>query len=232
MDEDVDIPVAGTALPGHVTLPAGARGIVLFAHGSGSSRHSPRNRYVATVLQEARPGHAAVRPAHPARGGATAPTSSTSTCWPSGSVPSRSGPCASLGRRPAGGLLRREHRAAAALAAAATRTRQIAAVVSRGGRPDLAIPVLDRVHRAHAAHRRRPRRDGARAQPAGAAAPARARSSLAVVPGATHLFEEPGTLAQAARLARDWFLDHLAGPGSATPTDWAAAAQPPGLRDN
>jgi len=57
-------------------------------------------------------------------------------------------------------------------------------------------------------------------------------NSLAVVPGATHLFEEPGTLAQAARLARDWFLDHLASPGGAMPTDWAAAAHPPGLRDN
>jgi len=231
VDEDVDIPVAGTALPGHVTLPAGARGIVLFAHGSGSSRHSPRNRYVATVLQEGGLGTllfdllTSGEEAH------------RSNVFDIDLLAERLGAVTEWTvRQPWGtglqvGYFGASTGAAAALAAAATRTRQIAAVVSRGGRPDLAIPVLDRVTAPTllivGSHDEMVLELNRRAQ-----RHLHCENSLAVVPGATHLFEEPGTLAQAARLARDWFLDHLASPGGAMPTDWAAAAHPPGLRDN
>ncbi|MDF2144632.1 phosphoribosyltransferase family protein [Knoellia sp. p5-6-4] len=215
LDEDVDIPVAGTALPGHVTLPAGAGAIVLFAHGSGSSRHSPRNRYVATVLQEGGLGTLLfdlLTPAEEAHRSNVfdidllAERLVTVTDW--------------VVRQPWGaplqvGYFGASTGAAAALAAAAVRTRQIAAVVSRGGRPDLAIPVLDRVTAPTllivGSHDEMVLELNRRAQ-----RQLTCECDLAVVPGATHLFEEPGTLAQAARLARDWFLGHLAVRGSMT----------------
>jgi putative phosphoribosyl transferase len=215
LDEDVDIPIAGTALQGHVTLPAGAGSVVLFAHGSGSSRHSPRNRYVATVLQEGGLGTLLFDLLTPAEEGhrsnvfdidLLAERLVTVTDW--------------VVRQDWGaplqvGYFGASTGAAAALAAAAVRTRQIAAVVSRGGRPDLAIPVLDRVtaptllivgsrdEMVLELNRRAQRHLSC-------------ENDLAVVPGATHLFEEPGTLAQAARLARDWFVGHLARPGALT----------------
>jgi putative phosphoribosyl transferase len=215
VDEDVDIPIAGTALQGHVTLPSGATEIVLFAHGSGSSRHSPRNRYVATVLQEGGLGTLLfdlLTPAEEAHRSNVfdidllAERLVTVTDW--------------VVRQPWGaplqiGYFGASTGAAAALAAAAVRTRQIAAVVSRGGRPDLAMPVLDKVtaptllivggwdEMVLELNRRAQRQ-------------LHCENELAVVPGATHLFEEPGTLAQAARLARDWFVDHLAMQGSVT----------------
>jgi putative phosphoribosyl transferase len=215
VDEDVDIPIAGTALQGRVTLPAGATGIVLFAHGSGSSRHSPRNRYVATVLQEGGLGTllfdllTTAEEAHRSNVfdiDLLAERLVTVTDW--------------VVRQPWGARLQVGYfgastGAAAALAAAAVRTRQIAAVVSRGGRPDLAMPVLDKVtaptllivggwdEMVLELNRRAQRQ-------------LRCENDLAVVPGATHLFEEPGTLAQAARLARDWFVGHLARQGSMT----------------
>jgi len=215
VDEDVDVPIAGTALQGHVTLPAGATEIVLFAHGSGSSRHSPRNRYVATVLQEGGLGTLLFDLLTPAEEGhrsnvfdidLLAERLVTVTDW--------------VVRQPWGaplqvGYFGASTGAAAALAAAAVRTRQIAAVVSRGGRPDLAMPVLDKVtaptllivggwdEMVLELNRRAQRQ-------------LHCENELAVVPGATHLFEEPGTLAQAARLARDWFVDHLARQGSVT----------------
>lgn len=213
VDEDVDIPVAGTALQGHVTLPAGATAVVVFAHGSGSSRHSPRNRYVATVLQEGGLGTLLfdlLTPAEEAHRSNVfdidllAERLVAVTDW--------------VARQPWGSFLQVGYfgastGAAAALAAAAVRTRQIAAVVSRGGRPDLAMPVLDKVtaptllvvggwdEMVLELNRRAQRR-------------LHCENELAVVPGATHLFEEPGTLAQAARLARDWFVGHLARQGS------------------
>ena len=215
VDEDVDVAIAGTALQGHVTLPAGATEIVLFAHGSGSSRHSPRNRYVATVLQEGGLGTLLFDLLTPAEEGhrsnvfdidLLAERLVTVTDW--------------VVRQPWGaplqvGYFGASTGAAAALAAAAVRTRQIAAVVSRGGRPDLAMPVLDKVtaptllivggwdEMVLELNRRALRQ-------------LHCENELAVVPGATHLFEEPGTLAQAARLARDWFVDHLARQGSVT----------------
>ena len=209
VDADIEIPAAAVTLSGHATVPQGARGIVVFAHGSGSSRHSPRNRYVATVLQEGGLGtvlfdlltsgedgqRSAVFDIALLTGRLAEVTSwLTVQDWAAGLPLGYFG--ASTG-------------AAAALAAAAARPQDVAAVVSRGGRPDLAMPVLGDVraptllvvgghdeavlelNRTAQAHLRCPNR-------------------LAVVPGATHLFEEPGTLAQAAQLARDWFLEHLA----------------------
>jgi len=215
VDEDVDIPIAGTALQGHVTLPAGATAIVLFAHGSGSSRHSPRNRYVATVLQEGGLGTllfdllTTAEEAHRSNVFDIDLLSErlvTVTDW--------------VGRQPWGtplqvGYFGASTGAAAALAAAALRGGHIAAVVSRGGRPDLAMPVLDKVtaptllivggwdEMVLELNRRAQRQ-------------LRCENELAVVPGATHLFEEPGTLAQAARLARDWFVGHVVRQGSMT----------------
>ena len=146
-DEEVVMPAAArSASAGHLTVPEGAAGVVVFAHGSGSSRHSPRNRYVAGVLQRGGPGHAAVRPAHPARRSATGPTCSTSTCSPAGSaeVTHWLRAPAATAARPAVGYFGASTGAAAALWAAAEPGADIAAVVSRGGRPDLAGPRLAR----------------------------------------------------------------------------------------
>ena len=207
-DEDVEIPAPPVRLPGHVTLPEGAAGVVLFAHGSGSSRHSPRNRYVAGVLNRAGLGTLLFDLLTPAEERTRANVFdvellaqrlSLATWW--------------LRRQPglhnvAIGYFGASTGAAAALWAAAGQP-EIGAVVSRGGRPDLAAPRLSAVQAPTLLivggldgtvlemNRR-------------ALAQLRGQSRVAVVPGATHLFEEPGTLAAAAALARDWFSTHLA----------------------
>jgi len=200
-------PIAGTTrLAGSLTVPAGAPGIVIFAHGSGSSRHSPRNRYVAAVLAEAGLGtllfdlltsEEEVDRANVFDIGLLADRLSQVTAW--------------LRDRPRAepiGYFGASTGAAAALWAAAEPGMDIAAVVSRGGRPDLAGPQLAAVtaptllivggqDTAVLDLNRR------------ALAELACDKDLAVVPGATHLFEEPGTLAAAAALARDWFLRYL-----------------------
>ena len=202
-------PEAGVVrLAGYLTVPENAPGIVVFAHGSGSSRHSPRNRYVAGVLNEAGLGTLLVDLLTPEEEadranafdiGLLAGRLAEVTGW------LRAQPRAA---RAAIGYFGASTGAAAALWAAAGPGAGIAAVVSRGGRPDLARPrlaavtaptllivggrdevVLDLNQRAQAE--------------------LRCENGLAVVPGATHLFEEPGTLDAAAGLARDWFLSHL-----------------------
>ncbi|HWN00881.1 MAG TPA: dienelactone hydrolase family protein, partial [Streptosporangiaceae bacterium] len=202
-------PEAGVVrLAGYLTVPENAPGIVVFAHGSGSSRHSPRNRYVAGVLNEAglgtllfdllTPEEEADR-ANAFDIGLLAGRLAEVTGW------LRAQPRAA---HAAIGYFGASTGAAAALWAAAEPGAGIAAVVSRGGRPDLARPrlaavtaptllivggrdevVLDLNQRAQAE--------------------LRCENGLAVVPGATHLFEEPGTLDAAAGLARDWFLSYL-----------------------
>lgn len=208
VDEDVRIPVTGAELQGRLTVPAGAVGVVLFAHGSGSSRHSPRNRYVAEVLQQAGIGTLlfdllTVNEEHDRRMvfdiellagrlvGATAwlRKQTAVTGLPVGYFGASTG-------------------AAAALLAAAAPHQDIAAVVSRGGRPDLAIPQLHHVTAPTlliVGSRDEMVLDLNRE----AQRHLRCENDLAVVPGATHLFEEPGTLTQAAGLARDWFRSHL-----------------------
>ena len=202
-------PEAGVVrLAGYLTVPEDASGIVVFAHGSGSSRHSPRNRHVADVLNDAglgtllfdllTPGEEADR-SNVFDIGLLAGRLAEVTGWL----------CAQpQAANAAIGYFGASTGAAAALWAAAEPGADIAAVVSRSGRPDLARPRLTAVTA--------PTllivggRDGVvldlnrRAQ-----AELRCENGLAVVPGANHLFEEPGTLDAAAGLARDWFISHL-----------------------
>ena len=209
-DEEVEVIDGTVRLAGQLTVPADARGIVVFAHGSGSSRHSPRNRYVAAVLnqaglgtllfdlltpdEEARPGQ---RVRHRAAGRAAW---SASRSW------LRAQPEAAGVQV---GYFGASTGAAAALWAAAEPDARIAAVVSRGGRPDLAGPRL-----RWSGRRRCSSSAAATTVVLGlnrqAQAQLRCENDLVVVPGATHLFEEPGTLTAAAELARDWFTRHLA----------------------
>jgi putative phosphoribosyl transferase len=200
-------PIAGTTpLAGNLTEPAGLAGTVIFAHGSGSSRHSPRNRYVAAVLAEAGLGTLLFDLLTPAEEadranvfdiGLLASRLSQVTAWLRTQQPGE--PVGYFGASTG---------AAAALWAAAAPGADIAAVVSRGGRPDLAAERLSAViaptllivggHDAAVLDLNR-----------SALAELRCSKQLAVVPGATHLFDEPGTLEAAAALARDWFIGNL-----------------------
>ncbi len=208
LDEDVEITAAGVTLPGRLTVPPDARGVVLFAHGSGSSRHSPRNRYVAEVLQHAGIGTLLFDLL------TTAEEHDRRLVFDVTLLATRlAGATAWLRRHPAAsglslGYFGASTGAAAALWAAADPRQDVAAVVSRGGRPDLAIPQLHHVRAATlliVGGRDTMVLDLNRE----AQRHLRCKNDLAVVPGATHLFEEPGTLARAAALARDWFSDHL-----------------------
>jgi len=215
LDERVaQIPAGSETLEGNLSIPDRARAVILFAHGSGSSRHSPRNRFVARVLNDA--------------GLATLVTDLLTadeeevdevtrhlrfditllaqrlvaiTDW--------------LAVQPEAqemriGYFGASTGAAAALVAAAERPAVVGAIVSRGGRPDLAGPALPRV--------RAPtllivggndfpvlelNREALREL--------RAEAELSIVPGATHLFEEPGALEEVARLSAQWFTRHLGG---------------------
>ncbi|HEX6425352.1 MAG TPA: phosphoribosyltransferase family protein [Acidimicrobiales bacterium] len=207
-DAEVSIPAGPVTLAGRLTVPDGAAGVVVFAHGSGSSRHSPRNQYVAGVLNEAGLGtllfdlltvSEEVDRANVFDIGLLARRLVDATRW--------------LRTRDeahglAAGYFGASTGAAAALWAAADLGSDVTAVVSRGGRPDLAgarlgdvvAPTLLIV--------------GGRDEVVldlnrQAQAQLRCENRLAVVPGATHLFEEPGTLQQAAGLARDWLADRL-----------------------
>ena len=214
-DAEVEIPSRGVRLQGQLHLPVPARGVVLFAHGSGSSRHSPRNRYVAGVLQQAGLGTLLLDLLTPAeeRNRANvfdiellARRLSAATDW----LATRQDTAACTV-----GYFGASTGAGAALWAASEPTARIDAVVSRGGRPDLAGPRLSAVraptllivgsydHEVLELNRK-------------AKSMMRCPNQLAVVQGATHLFEEPGTLAAAAILARDWFVDYLL-PANTTP---------------
>ncbi|MFG2879215.1 phosphoribosyltransferase family protein [Streptomyces sp. NPDC048337] len=203
---EVEVDAGGVALAGDLTLPEGAGAVVMFAHGSGSSRHSPRNRAVAADLNRAGLGTLLFDLLTPAEEGHRANVFAIEV----------------LARRLAdatGWLRSRESLpigyfgastgAAAALWAAADEDSGIGAVVSRGGRPDLAAPrlagvraptllivggrdtmVLDLNRQAQQELRH-------------------CENRLEIVPGATHLFEEPGTLDEVSALARDWFTRHL-----------------------
>lgn len=209
---EVRVDADGVSLAGDLTIPAGAAGIVVFAHGSGSSRHSPRNRYVAEVLNAAglatllldllTPDEEADR-ANVFDIALLARRLVGATSWLAGRPDTAALPVCYFGASTGAG---------AALVAAADPGVDVAAVVSRGGRPDLAGDALGAVtaptllivggHDEAVLDLNR--------QARGAMTAAECR--LAVVPGATHLFEEPGTLEAAAALARDWFVDRLAGP--------------------
>ncbi|MFB7590098.1 alpha/beta family hydrolase [Streptomyces sp. NPDC056169] len=207
-DSDVRIPVTGATLGGRLAVPDGATGVVLFAHGSGSSRHSPRNRAVAAALNRAGLGtllfdllteSEATDRAHVFDTPLLAGRLASVTEWLAGEPGGSDLPIGYFGASTG---------AAAALWAAADPSSGVAAVVSRGGRPDLAGEHLARV--------RAPTllvvggRDALvldlnrRAQ-----ALLRCENRLTVVPGATHLFEEPGALEEVAELATDWFAEHF-----------------------
>jgi putative phosphoribosyl transferase len=202
-------PAAGQVrLAGHLTVPEDAAGIVVFAHGSGSSRHSPRNQYVARVLAEAGLGtllfdlltaEEELDRANVFDIGLLARRLTEVTGW------LRSQPCA-IGA--VVGYFGASTGAAAALWAAAEPDAGVAAVVSRGGRPDLARPRLAAVP-APTLLIVGGRDEAVLDLNRRAQAELRCENHLAIVPGATHLFEEPGTLAAVAGLARDWFLSHL-----------------------
>jgi putative phosphoribosyl transferase len=209
MSEDVRIPIGGAVLPGELSIPADPIGVVLFAHGSGSSRRSPRNRHVAEVLNDGR---------------------FATLLFDLLSEDEDQGPDARFDiELLTDRLLRARHwiagrsdlahlrygyfgastGAAAALRAAAAEPLGVAAVVTRGGRPDLAFEALEQL-----------------VTPTllivGAGDPdvidlnlsalerIRGEKRMAIIPGAGHLFDEPGALDRVAELARRWFESHLA----------------------
>ena len=211
VEREVRIPVERVTLVGDLALPPRAEGVILFAHGSGSSRHSPRNRTVAQALrssglgtllidlltrseetEDAATGHLRFDIALLAR------RLGRVTDWLRGEASTAALPVGYFGASTGGG---------AALVAAADRP-EVFAVVSRGGRPDLAGTALARViaptllivggddvpviamNRA-------------------AAAAMRAEVTIEIVPGASHLFEAPGALEQVSTLAARWFEEHL-----------------------
>jgi putative phosphoribosyl transferase len=205
----IEIPAGERALRGDLTVPARARSLVIFAHGSGSGRLSPRNRFVAQTLQRA--GLATllldlltereeVREQAGARlrfdVEALAKRLAAASDWASERVETCE--CRQ-------GYFGASTGAAAALIAAAAQPARIGAVVSRGGRPDLAsASVLQRV-RAPTLLIVGGDDDTVLQLNEQAYEHLRVERRLEVIPGATHLFEEPGTLEQAASLARDWF---------------------------
>ena len=210
-DEEIQVTAGQVSVAGHLTIPRHPKGVIVFAHGSGSSRHSPRNRYVAEVLNNA--GFATVlfdlltpdeerNRANVFDIALLASRLVHVTGWLASQPDTASLPVGYFGASTGAG---------AALAAAAHPGVKVAAVVSRGGRPDLAGDSLREVHAPTLLI------VGGRDEmvlklnrQARAAIPA--ECEVAVVPGATHLFEEPGTLEQVAVLAREWFVDHLAHP--------------------
>jgi len=211
-EQTVRLELGPAALEGALRIPEGATGMVLFAHGSGSSRHSPRNRYVAQALEEG--GLAtllidlltAAEEREDNRTGRLrfdihllAGRVVGATDWLRQSVETAHLPIGYFGASTG---------AAAALEAAAERPGEIGAVVSRGGRPDLALPVLGRVKAPTLLI------VGGRDLPViemnrEAFQHLQVEKRLEIVPGATHLFEEPGTLEQVAQLAREWFTERL-----------------------
>jgi putative phosphoribosyl transferase len=208
----VRVPAGPVWLEGNLSLPEQPRAVVLFAHGSGSSRHSPRNRYVARVLNEAKLAtllidlltlDEEVIDAHTAQLrfdiGLLAERLVDATDWLTQFPDTKQLPIGYFGASTG---------AAAALAAAAVRPDEVNAVVSRGGRPDLAGAALIHVQAptllivggddVQVIQLNRE-----------ALSQLRCEKQLAIVPGATHLFEESGALDEVARLACDWFQRHV-----------------------
>jgi len=208
-ERTVEIPSGAVQLPAILGLPEQARGVILFAHGSGSGRLSPRNNAVAHVLQDV--GLATLladllteREARDRRLvfdiGLLASRLLDCTHWVHHQEATHSLPIGYFGASTGGG---------AALVGAAQAGKGVRAVVSRGGRPDLADGYLDQVQAPTLLI------VGGNDQPVielneHALARLRCVKKLVIVPGATHLFEESGALEEVARLARDWFLGYLA----------------------
>jgi putative phosphoribosyl transferase len=225
-EDDVEISIESTVLRGHLVIPEHPRGIVMFAHGSGSSRHSPRNRFVAGILHSAQLGTLLIDLLSVEEQDVRSNVFDVEllgdrlievTRW--------------LRRRPeaAGiplGYFGASTGAAAAFWAAGDAYNNVDAIVTRGGRPDLTGPRLaavtaptllvvgenDKVALRHNAE---------------AQQHLHCKNELAIVPQATHLFEEDGALLEVAELARDWFLEHLSAPSNAGSTDRDERANAP-----
>ena len=208
--KDVYIRSGAVQLQGDLNISAGARGVVLFAHGSGSSRHSPRNQFVARTIREAGVGTLLfdlltaeeeavdIHTRHLRFDiGLLADRLIDATDWIKGEFDYLS--VGYFGSSTGGG---------AALVAAAEVGDRVSAVVSRGGRPDLAGDALPKVKSPTLLivggldYQVIEMNEAAFAR-------MRCEKELKIVPGATHLFEEPGTLEEVARLAADWFGRHL-----------------------
>jgi putative phosphoribosyl transferase len=215
MDEEVTVQAARAALGGHLTVPPGASGIVVFAHGSGSGRHSPRNMLVAGALNEACLGTLLFDLL------TTDEEADRANVFDIGLLARRlTGATQWLRDQPGMkdmrvGYFGASTGAAAALRAAAEPETAISAVVSRGGRPDLAGSALESV-RAPVLLIVGGQDDVVLRLNQKAQARLHAEARLAVVPGATHLFEEPGALEEAAALATEWFSTYLGEPPAST----------------
>jgi pimeloyl-ACP methyl ester carboxylesterase len=207
----VRIPATGVTLEGDLWVPDDAAALVIFAHGSGSSRFSPRNRQVAQLLNKSRLATLLLDLLTQEEESLTAVTErhfdiplladrlTEASDWAAEEPDTR---------HLLQGYFGASTGAAAALVAAAGRPERIRAVVSRGGRADLAGEALEKVRAATllivggndpqvlAMNRL-------------ALSAMKCERQLVIVPGASHLFEEPGALDTVARLARDWFLSHL-----------------------
>jgi putative phosphoribosyl transferase len=207
-DREVRVAAASVTLPGRLTVPPDRRGVVLFAHGSGSGRSSPRNLFVARALHLARLGTLLFDLLTPEE------AADRSNVFDIGLLAGRLAGATSWLRAQPGlagvgvGYFGASTGAAAALRAAAEPGSDIAAIVSRGGRPDLAGPQLGAV-RAPTLLIVGGLDERVLALNVAAQARLRTENQLAVVPGATHLFAEPGTLDRVAALAGDWFAGHL-----------------------
>jgi putative phosphoribosyl transferase len=215
-ERTVTFDAGGATLEGGLAVPADASGVVLFAHGGGSSRFSSRNRYVARELNGAglgtllidlltRDEEEAERYTRHLRFdiGLLADRLGGAIQWLRADAATRALPIGLFGASTGGG---------AALVAAARAPEQVAAVVSRGGRPDLAGDALPHVCAPTLLIV-----GGDDVPVIGMNRDAMARMSpdvevrLEIVPGASHLFEEPGTLEEVARLTAGWFVRHLGG---------------------
>ena len=212
---EVQIPAGRAVLSGNLTIPESAMALVLFAHGSGSSRHSPRNQFVARTINRAglgtllfdllTPEEEALdvhTREHRFNIGLLAERLVHATKWARQQKETRDLHIGYFGSSTGG---------AAALVAAAELPQDVGAVVSRGGRPDLAGDALPKVQAPTllivggnddiVIELNEMARDQMRCE-----------VKLEIIPGATHLFEEPGALEQVAKLASDWFSLHLNGP--------------------
>ncbi len=211
-ENEIRIPFKGVVLNGNLNLPSGAKGVVLFAHGSGSGRFSPRNQYVAKEFNKVQIGtllfdlltgeeeeEDAVTAEYRFNIGLLAERLIAATEW------LRKDP---ITRNCAYGYFGASTGAAAALIAAAKLPNYIVAVVSRGGRPDLAAEYLPQVvaptlllvggldEEVIELNKQ-------------AMEQMTSEKKLVIVPGATHLFEEPGTLEEVAKFSADWFIRYL-----------------------
>jgi dienelactone hydrolase len=210
---EVHIPAGRATLAGNLNIPVNATALVLFAHGSGSSRHSPRNQFVARTLNDTGLATLLFDLLTPEEELVDMRTAELrfdidllaerlvhATTWAKQQQQTRDLRIGYFGSSTGGG---------AALVAAAQLPNDVGAVVSRGGRPDLACAALPKV--------RAPTllivggqdeividlNEQARNQ-------MRCKVKVEIIPGATHLFEEPGALEQVAKLASDWFINHIA----------------------